>query len=1488
MYHTPARYVTVSAILSRTGALYPSKSGSQEEQAIFAAPASDATSTAVDQGDDVSLRRRRSKRRTGEVASGNALEALGALLLHSHNKGRPANMSFQRYHKEQERHLGRAGSSSTASQSVKGSQPYEQSLTSTYKAFVKSFKALGATTLGLRMPGYGVDQTGGTIAERRARRRQEQGAAQTTSYQTPGTTFVKVRTKKDQPTFEVAQTNANAPATPLPPIGKLNAGSGVAAASISMNTGPPLADPRLAFRRHHTSYTHDYGLGSSFGLQDLPEAPPSPLGMPGDWPGGKEWKKNGIDEDGALLLPPPLLDDNGSDAQSFEGLLGVRRRQKQEEARKRLERLAARNRPAHKVGMLTALNNFVKAAHAADQVARLSSQQPQKSKRPTASMVRRHTEKLSSAKRPSLEVERPESKAESLSFDSSWSSSGDASFERPRKASLPDISPGTLGHTLDTVYEGHTPSALPSPSSVHVTSPPPVSATSCRSSIVVREMTMSSTSVPRAPRLLPIQMSMPPSPMTPQMSQVPSRSNSKTRGRASQPGGDYLTARSVASSRDSSRSNSRPSSQHQPDTPRLGATMLSLPPSPWPSAIDADDIGSASFSLSLMSTAGHRVPGTPRLAPTHLNVVPSPYPSEPASLVSSPQAMAAGWSLSPQTGPHRSNGVPPSPTFQALDSMAGSISSLTSSQVEKPVTSRRESSDGQWEPPLPALTPAKVIKSEPSVGANGSATQPEAGPTAHISPAIKSERSFLLWWLIGDLGRNTLPSANNLPSTILCFLWDFACFNIVNLTDLILEIVETVSRLAWFVNWTFLNLTGRTVLSRCILDAYALIQAEWTLVADEDHEERKGSHNRDASANDLTNSAQKRPGGLTRWQVCRGFLEVVALQAVTKERWIREGAGLKRLEGWHKRPETESHSPMDTHSSSEEDEEDEELIVTRRDADILEFTRTPRIRPRTGPGEGYDYFATPARKARHRRQTSTGSQATVKTPRTLIRTIKWASRLAIGAYGLHVHIVELPPTFTPSGSRFTRQTFAHLSRLHGDDVLHADIQQMSAVGEGDGEEVYQPTFYVARDHVRKTVVVAIRGTQSFSDIIADLDMRTEKFPLPGRSKDPLEEASGDEDDEELTCHAGVLRAAQALIQSDSTLFSTLQKALEEHQEFGLTFVGHSLGSAIASAVVLLLGEYRPAKEENGDQEGWHLRQVCGLPAGRPLQAIAFAPPATFSSALASRAALGGDRPLVLAVVLGSDLIPRAGHGQARELRRVMGALSRVRRRPAGDAIRADDDEDDEQPAGEDARVYILRSWWRWRSLANKSASASTASQQQTRTASARPVQVGLSSSELQEKERIESQLWRLRCDVEADLYSATKRRGTLAAGNGTHASTLPPTPWMGPRSNGSNEPRLHQLSQRRHVLSDRTTALMNKREAALGGIMIPAGKTIYIEEPNERPAPPQTEAGMAGQPIPARLFAVEAPLSFFALPDFSATMFSSHLPSHYEAVLEDL
>ncbi|PWN18018.1 hypothetical protein BCV69DRAFT_285617 [Microstroma glucosiphilum] len=1435
--HSAARYVTVSAVLSRSGALYPLHDSSNDASGsnIFAA-IPDAHRNGEEQGGATSsssargeMRSNSVRRRKGSVSSnGNALEALGTLLLHRDRTGRASAMSFQRYNGKED-----------------PSQTAQANLASTYRAFLDGLKQVSASTLGIHLPSA-PGEGGTTIAERRARKRARGEEVRNED----GTVFFRVKSGRKKPTFEVSR----------PPSPEVRARRSTARTTQH----DPLADPRQAFRRAHSSAAPAssasavYGFGSSFGIVEPPEAPPSPLGMPGDWPGGRGWRSatNNFedDDDLPLLLPPPLLDDRGSDPQSFEGLLGIRRRREQEEARRRLERLAARNRPAHKVGMMTALGNFVKAAHAADVASRSHKQAVAKGslwpQRPGAQLGRRHTDSHEMMR--AKELSRARRQEETQTQDPLPEKADTATTLTAQDLRRPSI----LGSpVLETVYEGSV-----AGEAVDEAHPPPQDSRMSR-----RSSTASRYAMPPPPRLLPVHLSIPPSPMTSHDSA----------------GLDYLSA----------------TSPRAPSKPHIGPTMLSLPPSPWsPQPLPQDQQPSFSFALMAMSMP-YSSPGTPRLAPTHLSVMPSPLPT---SSIAAEGARNGFWS-------------PPSlPTaVSGKSSLCASPLTLQPLDDEKspPRVRRRKTSATKRQ------TPGMLLDASPEHRRSEKVDDLSAAAASPAKLAVRSDPS---------------DSSVDLSRTLsvgVAFFFEFILFCVTHLIDLVWEVAEHIAMAYWFTKWMVLNLTGRTVLSRCLYEAFALIQGEWALVAEEDHEEKRYRRRKSATDSDDEEDHEKvvtgtKPPGLTKWQVCRGLLELIALQTVTKERWIREGSGLTLLQGWQKSgrgqqkgdPHTEEHE-----ASSDSDDEETDLIVTRRDVDVLEFTRTPRIRPSehhgypssTSASGGGDYFA--------QAQSNTSSHPS-HAPRSLVKTIKWASRLAVGAYGLHVHIVDLPPTFTPSGNRFTRQTFAHLSRLSNpDDVLHADIQQMSAVGENGLEELYQPTFYVARDHVRKMIVVAIRGTQSFSDIIADLDMRTAKFPLSEEESEALQ-------GEGSSCHAGVLRAAQGLLRKESTLFRTVDEALREHTDFGLTFVGHSLGAAIGSAVVMLLAEYNASEKSGGDSPNghrgqemsspWTINASSGLPAGRPIQAIAFAPPATFSYALSARAALGGSKPLVYSVVLGADFIPRAGHGQARELRRVLGALSRVRRRDASKRKRRSDKgeegrNDDEEENKESARIHVLHGWWKWRSLARREGSGGARG--------------GLNAEERQRKRDIEDELWRLRSDVEADLYSAIKRRameeetaeaaaavsagagtGTGAEGqgeahtdgtvqNGT-AAPLPPTPWIGPHS---AQP-LHRLTQRRQTLLDRATL---KSEAVLGGVMLPAGRTLYLEAggegaggDGEKTTHQEARTGNSShgveeairRPLPPRLFAVESPLSFFALPEFATDMFASHLPSSYEAVIEEL
>ena len=92
---------------------------------------------------------------------------------------------------------------------------------------------------------------------------------------------------------------------------------------------------------------------------------------------------------------------------------------------------------------------------------------------------------------------------------------------------------------------------------------------------------------------------------------------------------------------------------------------------------------------------------------------------------------------------------------------------------------------------------------------------------------------------------------------------------------------------------------------------------------------------------------------------------------------------------------------------------------------------------------------------------------------------------------------------------------------------------------------------------------------------------------------------------------------------------------------------------------------------------------------------------------------------------------------------------------------------------------------------------------------------------LDKKKRLEALFWRLRCEVENDLYAQAKRRFDDAASSQTLASTEPISPWV--QAQRRNAP-LHALSARRQRLDYATL----KSEFAQGGVLVPAGRVLWL------------------------------------------------------------
>lgn len=109
----------------------------------------------------------------------------------------------------------------------------------------------------------------------------------------------------------------------------------------------------------------------------------------------------------------------------------------------------------------------------------------------------------------------------------------------------------------------------------------------------------------------------------------------------------------------------------------------------------------------------------------------------------------------------------------------------------------------------------------------------------------------------------------------------------------------------------------------------------------------------------------------------------------------------------------------------------------------------------------------------------------------------------------------------------------------------------------DGEGIKVPRHFVAIDMEMKSIVVAIRGTNSISDIITDL--LCDNAPFAGGY-----------------AHGGMKEAAESLY---TAIFPTLRKLVAQYPLFTVVLTGHSLGAGVAILLtkVLLMNGFTDIK-----------------------------------------------------------------------------------------------------------------------------------------------------------------------------------------------------------------------------------------------------------------------------------------------------------------------
>ncbi|NWQ76546.1 DGLB lipase, partial [Columbina picui] len=159
-------------------------------------------------------------------------------------------------------------------------------------------------------------------------------------------------------------------------------------------------------------------------------------------------------------------------------------------------------------------------------------------------------------------------------------------------------------------------------------------------------------------------------------------------------------------------------------------------------------------------------------------------------------------------------------------------------------------------------------------------------------------------------------------------------------------------------------------------------------------------------------------------------------------------------------------------------------------------------------------------------------------------------------------------------------------------------------------KIYEIPFFVALDHKKEAIVVAVRGTLSFEDILTDLSADCEDLTL----EDVLENGF---------VHKGITQAANYIYRKLIN-DGILNQAFTTAPEYKLVIVGHSLGGGTASILAVMLRNSFPT-----------------------LRCYAFSPP----GGLLSKSLADYTKHFIVSVIVGKDLVARLSMPNMEDLKR---------------------------------------------------------------------------------------------------------------------------------------------------------------------------------------------------------------------------------------------
>lgn len=177
-------------------------------------------------------------------------------------------------------------------------------------------------------------------------------------------------------------------------------------------------------------------------------------------------------------------------------------------------------------------------------------------------------------------------------------------------------------------------------------------------------------------------------------------------------------------------------------------------------------------------------------------------------------------------------------------------------------------------------------------------------------------------------------------------------------------------------------------------------------------------------------------------------------------------------------------------------------------------------------------------------------------------------------------------------------------RLHvGGDIQallrRTGVQPEDVVVAEWESRTHRPAYFVVRDHRKRSIVLAVRGTWSPHDLLTDLcclpqDFECESMPRSNTTTAArkLSAVFSKPARADRRCgHHGMLEAAKAV---HSDVNDTLRREMNDHPDYALVLVGHSLGAGVAALLSCLLEQQFP------DLRVFLYGAPCAVPAGARL------------------------------------------------------------------------------------------------------------------------------------------------------------------------------------------------------------------------------------------------------------------------------------------------